>query len=176
MPSDRTVRVAKLLHFWKSLSHSLFNRGILRKDPLCGNDLSGITSPIASHISTSPVLVVPSLHGMLFVQESLHLQSRRPLPQIVGAVMTELEQGELRINVPVGFLLTEEQEVAVSVNRPDGRPLPIRLRLIPARQDAPDQPFVCEPTPTLNEWVIRPLAKTSSTEDGYPSPDFGGSD
>jgi hypothetical protein len=94
----------------------------------------------------------------------------------MGVVMTELEQGELRVNVPVGFLLSEEQEVAVSVNRPDGRPLPIRFRLIPARQTLPDQPSVCQPTPALIEWPIRPLAKTPATEDGYPSPDFGGSD
>src|SRR5690242_400764 len=37
-----------------------------------------------------------------------------------GVAMTDLEQGELRVVVPVGFLLAEEQEVTVSVDRPDG--------------------------------------------------------
>lgn len=84
--------------------------------------------------------------------------------------MTELEQGELRVVVPVGFLLTEEQEVSVSVNRPDGHPLPIRLRLIPARPAA-----ASEPTPALIAWPTRALARAAA-DDGYPTPEYGGSD
>jgi hypothetical protein len=90
--------------------------------------------------------------------------------------MTELEQGELRVVVPVGFLLLEEQEVAVSVNRPDGRPLPIRLRLIPARQSKAAVVSVSEPTPTAIVWPTRHGASTPNFEDGYPSPDYGGGD
>lgn len=86
--------------------------------------------------------------------------------------MTELEQGELRVVVPVGFLLAEEQEVAVSVNGRDGRPLPIRLRFIPARAAAVD---VSDATPMP---ISRPRARTrvAAIEDGYPTHDFGGSD
>lgn len=40
---------------------------------------------------------------------------------------------ELQVVVPVGFLLAEPQDVSVSVARPGEAPLPIRLRLIPAR-------------------------------------------
>ena len=47
--------------------------------------------------------------------------------------MATVEHGELQVVVPVGFLLTEVQEVTVSVDRPGGDPLPVRLRLIPAR-------------------------------------------
>lgn len=90
--------------------------------------------------------------------------------------MTELEQGELRVIVPVGFLLHEEQEVAVSVNRPDGPPLPIRLRLIPARATEPDHICVSEPTPAAIGWPTRQVTKTQDVEDGYPSPEYGGSD
>ncbi|HEV3437666.1 MAG TPA: hypothetical protein VG122_09925 [Gemmata sp.] len=90
--------------------------------------------------------------------------------------MAELEQGELRVVVPVGFLLLEEQEVSVSVNRPDGRPLPIRLRLIPARPAEADQASVSEPTPAAIGWPTRQVPNTPNAEDGYPSPDYGGSD
>lgn len=81
--------------------------------------------------------------------------------------MTDLEVGELRVVVPVGFLLSEEREVAVSVDRPDGRPLPIRLRLIPARPVA-----VADPTPARIPWPTRNLP----ADDGYPEPDYGGGD
>jgi hypothetical protein len=90
--------------------------------------------------------------------------------------MAELEQGELRVIVPVGFLLQEEQEVAVSVNRPDGRPLPIRLRLIPAQGAELTQPTVSEPTPAAISWPIRRVDETPHAEDGYPTPEYGGSD
>jgi len=88
--------------------------------------------------------------------------------------MAELEQGELRVVVPVGYLLTEEQEVSVSVNRPDGRPLPIRLRLIPARPVAACEVSVSEDTRVAIGWPTRQLAK--SADDGYPTPEYGGSD
>jgi hypothetical protein len=97
-------------------------------------------------------------------------------PPLAGDAMTELEQGELRVVVPVGFLLLEEQEVSVSVNRPDGSALPIRLRLIPARPAEPNQVSVSEPTPTVIEWPIRQGSNIPASEDGYPSPDYGGGD
>jgi hypothetical protein len=90
--------------------------------------------------------------------------------------MTELEQGELRVVVPVGFLLQEEQEVSVSVNRPDGQPLPIRLRLIPARPADPVQTSTSDPTPVSTGWPTREVPIAPNTDDGYPSPDFGGGD
>jgi hypothetical protein len=90
--------------------------------------------------------------------------------------MNELEQGELRVVVPVGFLLQEEQEVAVSVNRPDGRPLPIRLRLIPARPVDPAQVSTSDPTPIAIRWPTRQIPNGANPEDGYPSPEYGGSD
>ena len=85
--------------------------------------------------------------------------------------MTDRESGELRVVVPVGFLLPEEQEVSVSVDRPDGPPLPIRLRLIPAR---PATTPVDEPTPVNIGWAARKLPEPR--DDGYPEPDYGGGD
>jgi hypothetical protein len=89
--------------------------------------------------------------------------------------MTEYEHGELRVVVPVGFLLTEEQEVAVSVDRPGGRPLPIRLRLIPARRSeaVAVAASVSDATPASIGW---PLPRGAQADDGYPMPEYGGSD
>lgn len=84
--------------------------------------------------------------------------------------MTDLDVGELRVVVPVGFLLSEEREVSVSVERPDGRPLPIRLRLIPAR---PVVVGVSQPTPAAFKWPTRRFPRA---DDGYPEPDYGGGD
>jgi hypothetical protein len=78
--------------------------------------------------------------------------------------MTKLDVGELRVVVPVGFLLPEEQEVSVSVDRPGADPLPIRLRLIPARPAAP--------APAAAPWPARARA----SDDGYPPHDYGGGD
>jgi hypothetical protein len=96
--------------------------------------------------------------------------------------MTDLEHGELRVVVPVGFLLSEEQEVTVSVDRPDGLPLPIRLKLVPARTE------VCDPTPVavvddspvaVIGWPTRRLSRRrryGDDDDGYPGHDVGGGD
>jgi hypothetical protein len=86
--------------------------------------------------------------------------------------MIELESGELRVVVPVGFLLSEEQEVSVSVERPDGRSLPIRLRLLPARVS----PAAMNDTPARPSWSTRRLAAARRHDDGYPEPDYGGGD
>ncbi len=85
--------------------------------------------------------------------------------------MIDLETGELRVVVPVGFLLTEEQEVSVSVDRPNGGSLPIRLRLIPARASSV---ALDERTPVNFGWPTRRL--TIPHDDGYPAPEYGGGD
>jgi len=96
--------------------------------------------------------------------------------------MATVEHGELQVVVPVGFLLTEAQEVTVSVDRPGGEPLPVRLRLIPARPVeavgvatlvAADEPVsVSAPTPLRTTWPKRvPLE-----DDGYGEPEYGGGD
>lgn len=82
--------------------------------------------------------------------------------------MAEREPGELRVVVPVGFLLPEEQEVSVSVDRPEGGPLPIRLRLVPARRS----PVVSESKP-ISPW---PSRRRPRDDDGYPEPEYGGGD
>ncbi len=77
--------------------------------------------------------------------------------------MALVDQGELRVVVPVGFLLTEAREVTVSVDRPGAAPLPVRLRLVPARQaetadatEVPAEPVsVSTPTPLRIAWPKR---------------------
>jgi hypothetical protein len=95
--------------------------------------------------------------------------------------MTDLEKGELRVVVPVGFLLAEPQEVTVSVERPGDAPLPVRLQLIPA-QPAPDivvgadsPPSVSTPTPLGIGWACRATAGDSDDDD-LPLHEYGGSD
>ncbi len=107
--------------------------------------------------------------------------------------MSELENGELRVVVPVGFLLDEEQEVTVSVDRPDGSPLPIRLCLIPARTSIGEETPVAvaaDDTATVIGWPSHRLASRARTRsrphysrdhdydfnDGYPGHDVGGGD
>jgi len=94
--------------------------------------------------------------------------------------MTDLEQGELRVVVPVGFLLSEEREVTVSVDRPDGPPLPIRLRLIPARTGTSDSTPVAVAVgvdeDTVVGWPTRRFSRNRAADDGYPGYDMGGSD
>lgn len=85
--------------------------------------------------------------------------------------MIELAARELTVVVPVGFLLSEEQEVYIAVDRPDGGTLPIRLRLIPAR--VPSTPLN-ERTPVTFGWPTRRLSGVC--DDGYPEPDYGGGD
>jgi len=96
--------------------------------------------------------------------------------------MATVEHGELQVVVPVGFLLAEPQEVTVSVDRPGGAPLPVRLRLIPARPreevgvatlaDIPEAVSVSAPTPLGIPWGTRMKA---DAEDDY-EPEYGGGD
>lgn len=145
----------------------LFNNSLewdKKRDPLLvpTRFLAGLAGPLPHHRHPCGRPCVASL-GALFLQH-------------VGDAMTDLEQGELRVVVPVGFLLHEEQEVSVSVNRPDGRPLPIRLRLIPARPVDLKQTSASDPTPIAIEWPTRSVPNAPGTQDGYPAPDVGGSD
>jgi hypothetical protein len=98
--------------------------------------------------------------------------------------MATVEHGELQVVVPVGFLLTEAREVTVSVDRPGAEPLPVRLRLIPARPAeaaagvvalaaTPDESVsVSTPTPLRHPWPKRAV----SEEDGFGEPEYGGGD
>ncbi len=92
--------------------------------------------------------------------------------------MITVERGVLQVVVPVGFLLPETQEMTVSVSRPDGDPLPVRLRFIPARPVeaaaalAVDEPLaVPAPTPLCISWP-----KRAAVEDSYGEPEYGGGD
>ena len=96
--------------------------------------------------------------------------------------MATVEHGELQVVVPVGFLLAEAQEVTVSVDRPGGAPLPVRLRLIPARAtetvgvatlaEEHDEPVsVSSPTPVRFPWP-----KRTPADDIYGEPEYGGGD
>ena len=83
--------------------------------------------------------------------------------------MVDYVTGELCVVVPVGFLLTEEQEVSVSVDLKSGT-LPIRLRLVPARVSAID-PSSQTPAP------VKRMSRQQCSEyddDGYPAPEYGG--
>jgi len=94
--------------------------------------------------------------------------------------MATVEHGELQVVVPVGFLLTEAQEVTVSVDRPGRSPLPVRLRLIPARPveaagvaavaEADEPISVSTPTPLR---IARPKRVV---EDHFGEPEYGGGD
>ena len=97
--------------------------------------------------------------------------------------MATVEHGELQVVVPVGFLLAEAQEVTVSVNRPGGEPLPVRLRLIPARPSeeasgvatlaevADERVCVSAATPLNVGWP-----KRDPFEEDFTEPEYGGGD
>lgn len=84
--------------------------------------------------------------------------------------MCEAECAPLRVNVPVGFLLSAPQEIVVSVNRPADSPLAIRLRLIPAE--------VCERSRPQSAISLRSARRHYAwdADDGYPIPEYGGGD
>jgi hypothetical protein len=77
----------------------------------------------------------------------------------------------LRVDVPVGFLLSEAREITVSVDRPSEAPLAIRLRLIPAESGGA---LVEPPMVTRSGRIAR--AKTIRAAAGYPDHDYGGGD
>jgi hypothetical protein len=90
--------------------------------------------------------------------------------------MTVTERDTLRVDVPVGFLLSEPREILVSVDRAHEAPLTIRLRLIPAELDGAAD---LGTTPMRNAhdtpMPFRRLFRKRDLED-YPGDDLGGSD
>ncbi|MFO0796569.1 MAG: hypothetical protein U0804_03775 [Gemmataceae bacterium] len=86
--------------------------------------------------------------------------------------MAQAERDSLKVDVPVGFLLAEPQELLVSVDRRDAEPLAIRLRLIPAA-DRPD--FGADPVRSANDTPAptRRLHRLRAVVDDH---DLGGSD
>jgi hypothetical protein len=77
---------------------------------------------------------------------------------------------DLRVNVPVGFLLPAPQEIIVSVDRPTSQPLAIRLRLLPAEHAEPARPEASMPYRRSRRLVAW------GADDGYPHPEYGGGD
>ena len=80
--------------------------------------------------------------------------------------MATVERGVFQVVVPVGLLLSETHEMTVSVSRPGGDPLPVRLRFIPAlpveaATAGPPVP-VSAPTPLRICWP-----KRTTSEEGY---------
>ena len=89
--------------------------------------------------------------------------------------MATVERGELQVVVPVGFLLAEAREVTVSVDRPGFDPLPVRLRLIPAR--AAEAVGVAALVEVRDEPAPRPRrARPRPSDDIYGEPEYGGGD
>ena len=90
--------------------------------------------------------------------------------------MTMTECTTLKVDVPVGFLLSETRDVFVSVDRDGDSPLTIRVRLIPTESDSSADlgmtPFrSAHDTPM----PFRRLTRRRNLED-YPGEDLGGSD
>ena len=86
----------------------------------------------------------------------------------------KLDRDALLVDVPVGFLLPERQEVVVSVNRESEGPLSIRLRLIPAEVAALTPPNACPQTTAVP--MNRLLRDARAAADAYPPHDHGGGD
>jgi hypothetical protein len=100
--------------------------------------------------------------------------------------MMTVEHGELQVVVPVGFLLAEAQEVTVSVNRPGGEPLPVRLKLVPARPIEEAAPVAsgcveagCSATATASpsaRSTVWSKASRRVLDEVYGEPEYGGGD
>lgn len=84
--------------------------------------------------------------------------------------MFKSEHGDLRVDIPVGFLLREPREITVSVDRPADAPLAIRLRLVPA-EEADGGPRHLDPPAPARRRVLRPTGT-----DAYYEAEYGGSD
>ena len=90
--------------------------------------------------------------------------------------MTLTERDTLKVDVPVGFLLTEPREMLISVDRAGESPLTIRLRLIPEESDGVAD-LGAMPMRNAHDTPIpfRRLIRKRQLED-YPGEDLGGSD
>jgi hypothetical protein len=90
--------------------------------------------------------------------------------------MTLTERDVLKVDVPVGFMLSETREILVSVDRAHEAPLTIRLRLIPAETDCTtDLGRMPERSAHDTPMPFRRLSRKRLLED-YPGDDLGGSD
>ena len=90
--------------------------------------------------------------------------------------MTLTECDTLKVDVPVGFLLTEPREMLISVDRAGESPLTIRLRLIPEEADgAADLGAMPMRSAHDTPMPFRRLIRKRQLE-GYPGEDLGGSD
>ncbi len=90
--------------------------------------------------------------------------------------MTMTEHDTLKVDVPVGFLLSETREILVSVDRAHRAPLTIRLRLIPTELDgAADLGAIPLRSAHDTPMPVRRLLRKRESED-YPVEDLGGSD
>lgn len=85
--------------------------------------------------------------------------------------MFKSEHGDLRVDIPVGFLLREPREILVSVDRPADAPLAIRLRLVPAEAVGEAGPRHLDPPSVPRRRALRPTGT-----DGYYEAEYGGGD
>ena len=90
--------------------------------------------------------------------------------------LTLTESDMLKVDVPVGYLLTEPREMLVSVDRPGEFPLTIRLRLIPEETESAAD-LGASPMRSAHDTPMpfRRLIRKRNLE-GYPGEDIGGSD
>ena len=90
--------------------------------------------------------------------------------------MTLTKRDMLKVDVPVGYLLTEPREMLVSVDRPGESPLTIRLRLIPEEAESAAD-LGASPLHSAHDTPLpfRRLIRRRKLED-YPGEDLGGSD
>ena len=90
--------------------------------------------------------------------------------------MFRSEHGDLRVDIPVGFLLREPREILVSVDRPSDAPLAIRLRLVPAEEGGgvpgvETGPRRLDPPARPRRRALRPTGT-----DGLYEAEYGGGD
>jgi hypothetical protein len=88
--------------------------------------------------------------------------------------MFKSEHGDLRVDIPVGFLLREPREILVSVDRPADAPLAIRLRLVPAEYGGVTG---IDAGPRQHDPPARPRRALRATgTDGFYEAEYGGGD
>lgn len=88
--------------------------------------------------------------------------------------MFQTECDAMKVDVPVGFLLAEQRDVIVTVDRPGDTPLTLRLRLIPAELDGhPD--FGASPRRSPHDTPAPTRRLRYRSNDGYGD-EYGGGD
>jgi hypothetical protein len=90
--------------------------------------------------------------------------------------VNQTERDVLRVDVPVGFLLPDQREILVSVDRPADSPLSIRLRLIPAEVEGVAD-IGTTPCRSSDDTPL-PIRRLSRRRphDGYAEHEYGGGD